>query len=394
MKYEGLDKIDKLLKPYIMDSLKRRETLEWKMWMEVNNEYKRCVNAIAFFIHHFYGGATKFAGIDAILSKQIERQFNKLYEAVYSIIQKSLWQAILLALAPSYRLILDDKIFKLKQEKGRGETIYVKKTPLGFSNGVDGNFHNLQIDAYIAGEAELERREIEGMLDSVQYTMLEVAQEILASTLEKREIFYGKTFKVSTRLWNIKNGNQDTIKKIIAEGIHTDCKKVAQALELYTNAGGGKLCGAYPNMMARLKGRVPETLSFNAFRLARNELAEVYHKSALVGYKKNPYILACKWLLADNRLKQYEDRCNCNDLAYTDKFGLGAGIYPIEQVPARPHVMCLCNTAPVSSKKLREAVNEGLRIGNVPTEEWLEAQKKNETQFELNFSFSLSSIKK
>ena len=283
---------------------------------------------------------------------------------------------------------------KSREKTGEMIRVNVKSTPFGYCNNIDGFLYEFPTDARIAGEQRLEKDDIERIVDKVQYTMLETAQDIWDSTLNKKRIYNGMEFLISSGIWNLADRNKEAIHSIVEAGIHTDCKKVAKALEVYINKGRATYCRQYPNMMKRLNGRVPGDLIFEAFRFARNELAETYHKSAIEGYKANPYVVACRWLLADNRIKKYADLCNCNDLAYQDKFGFGPGIYPIGSVPERPHVMCLCNTAPVSSKKLRQAITEGLVIGNVPTEEWLEAQKKNDGQFELDFSFNFFNRKK
>jgi len=78
----------------------------------------------------------------------------------------------------------------------------------------------------------------------------------------------------------------------------------------------------------------------------------------------------------------YEDECDCNDIAYEDVYGLGRGIYPIDKVPDRPHVMCLCNIAPITRRKLKKQLEGGMKLGNVPTKEWFEKQN-HENNIEL-----------
>jgi len=153
-----------------------------------------------------------------------------------------------------------------------------------------------------------------------------------------------------------------------------DCKKLAILLDKYVATGSSKPIKEYPNMMKRLNGRFPPDISFAAMRLARNELSEVYFTTSIKDYMANPYIEAVQWLLANNRLKMYEDRCDCNDIAYEDVYGLGRGIYPLDKVPDRPHVMCLCTLAPITRRKLKKQLEGGMKLGNTPTEEWFEKQ--------------------
>ena len=213
-------------------------------------------------------------------------------------------------------------------------------------------------------------------MKSIQRDIIAQASAISKSSMHKRKVFRDKEFKLSDSIWDKSKDNVDTLKKIIEQNINKDVTQCAKAIDLYVKKGFSKACREYPNMMRRLKGRIPGSTSFAAYRLARNEIAEITFRATLEDYADNPFVEAVKWLLANNRLKQYEDKCCCNELAYEDKYGLGHGIFPLDKVPDRPHVMCLCTVAPISSRRLKKAIKDGLQIGNVPTKEWLDSMRE------------------
>ncbi len=198
--------------------------------------------------------------------------------------------------------------------------------------------------------------------------VIKQAELIVKSTFHKRRVFNGKPFILSDRIWDISGNNIDKIKEIIESGVNTDCIEVAKALEQYIKKGAATLSKDYPDMMKRMGRRVPKNLSYEAVRLARNELSEVYWQSTIERYKDNPGIKAAKWVLSNNRIEGHD--CECELLAYEDRHGLGAGIYPVDDVPNRPHVNCLCHTVPLIDRVVKsgEAVN-------IPPKDWEETQK-------------------
>ena len=123
-------------------------------------------------------------------------------------------------------------------------------------------------------------------------------------------------------------------------------------------------------MYERMGGRVPKNLAYEALRLARNELSETYWDATVEGFRENPAIVAVKWLLSNNRLPGYHDICDT--MAYTDYHGLGAGVYPIEHAPAKPHIACLCTLAPVTASRLEKGV------ANKVPENWEEIEARLE----------------
>ena len=110
----------------------------------------------------------------------------------------------------------------------------------------------------------------------IEKDILREAEIIAESTMRKQRIFKDKEFILSDRIWDLSDNNYEKIQEIISSGINTDCVKVAKALQQYVKEGAQTFAKDYPNMYERMGGRVPKNLNYEALRLARNELSEVY----------------------------------------------------------------------------------------------------------------------
>lgn len=197
----------------------------------------------------------------------------------------------------------------------------------------------------------------------IEKDALREAEIIAESTLRKQRIFKNKEFVLSDRIWDVSDNNYDKIQEIISSGINTDCAEVAKALQQYVKEGAKTFAEKYPTMYDRMGGRVPKNLNYEALRLARNELSEVYWQATIEGFKENPAVTAVKWLLSNNRLPGYHDICDT--MAYSNNHGLGAGIYPVDDAPEKPHICCLCTLAPVIAKDIERG-----DIANKLPENW------------------------
>ena len=203
----------------------------------------------------------------------------------------------------------------------------------------------------------------------IEKDVLREAEVIAESTMRKQQIFKNKPFVLSDRIWDISDNNYEKIKEIISSGINTDCAEVAKALQQYVKEGAETFVKDYPNMYERMGGRVPKNLNYEALRLARNELSEVYWQATIEGFKENPAVRAVKWLLSNNRLPGYHDICDT--MAYANAHGLGAGIYLVDEAPEKPHICCLCSLAPVIAKDIERG-----DVANKPPENWEEIKMR------------------
>lgn len=152
----------------------------------------------------------------------------------------------------------------------------------------------------------------------------------------------GTGWKLSERIWNLAGDNLEQIQKILRAGEGTDAVKLAKALRVYIKEGRETFAEQYPNMMERMGGRIAKNTSYEALRLTRNELSEVYWQGSIEGYKNNDAIEGVKMLLSNSHPKPDV----CDRMTQEDQYGLGPGCYPIGMAPNLPHVCCLCCLAP------------------------------------------------
>lgn len=146
---------------------------------------------------------------------------------------------------------------------------------------------------------------------------------------------------LSDKIWSKSVKYRDTITKIlqtaVAEG--QDCVKTARMLDQYVLKGKQTLVDNYPNMIKRIGNRIPKDVSYEALRLARTEMTAAYGEGVLVSAKVNPGTKGVKYILS----KSHPKRDICDDITGTDNYGLGIGVYPIDNAPSYPfHPHCLC----------------------------------------------------
>ena len=345
--YSNLNDYNDPIKPYILDALEKRRLLELEMRKDIHAAFEGFISPIVSYLAFQKG---EFKGIDANLEKLIEEAKKGLNAKLNFIIYETLRQGASIALSVSGRLKIDEAVFN--------------------------SSHNKPVATGEARRSSSKTQDINIDINEIQLDISKKSSELAEHQMEKQRLYREKEFKLSDRVWDLSNGQGERIKSLIEAGINMDCKKLAKALDECTKTGNSKPIKEYPNMMKRLKGRFPPDTSFAAMRAARNELSELYFTTSIKDYLENPYIEAVQWLLANNRLKIYEDKCDCNDIAYEDVYGLGCGIYPIDKVPDRPHVMCLCTIAPITRRKLQKQLEGGMKLGNVPPEDWFKKQKK------------------
>lgn len=345
--YSNLNDYNDPIKPYILDALEKRRLLELEMRKDIHAAFEGFISPIVSYLAFQKG---EFKGIDANLEKLIEEAKKGLNAKLNFIIYETLRQGASIALSVSGRLKIDEAVFN--------------------------SSHNKPVATGEARRSSSKTQDINIDINEIQLDISKKSEELAKHRMEKQRIYNEKEFKLSDRVWDLSNGQGERIKSLIKEGINMDCKKLAKLLDECAKTGNSKPIKEYPNMMKRLKGRFPPDTSFAAMRASRNELSELYFTTSIKDYLENPYIEAVQWLLANNRLKMYEEECDCSDIAYEDVYGLGRGIYPIDKVPDRPHVMCLCTIAPITRRKLQKQLEGGMKLGNVPPEDWFEKQKK------------------
>lgn len=91
----------------------------------------------------------------------------------------------------------------------------------------------------------------------------------------------------------------------------------------------------------------PGGMSYSAMRLGRTELNNAYHATNSALYESQPWVEGSKWLLSGSHPKPDE----CDELAETNRFGMGGGVYRTSDIPAKPHPQCLCYTVPITPSR-------------------------------------------
>ena len=134
---------------------------------------------------------------------------------------------------------------------------------------------------------------------------------------------------------------RDIIQEAVATG--QDAVKTARMLQQYVRQGKSTLAANYPNMMKRMKRRIPGNISYEALRLARTEMTAAFGEGTIAAARVSPSYIGMKWVLSHN----HPVVDICDTLAEHDE-GLGRGVYsPGNEPPLPAHPNCICTLVPV-----------------------------------------------
>ena len=150
---------------------------------------------------------------------------------------------------------------------------------------------------------------------------------------------------LSDRIWQQGENFRNTMRDIIQEAVATgqDAVKTARMLQQYVRQGKSTLAANYPNMMERMKGRIPGDISYEALRLARTEMTAAFGEGTIAAAQVSPSYQGMKWVLSHS----HPVVDICDTLAEHDE-GLGRGVYsPGNEPPFPAHPNCLCALVPV-----------------------------------------------
>ena len=174
----------------------------------------------------------------------------------------------------------------------------------------------------------------------------EVIEDIISGNLYKDH----KT--LSSRIWDTSNKFGKDIQYVISQGIleKKSAIELARDLEKYVKEPA-KRGWDWQKIYPYLKN-IP--VDYNAQRLARTCINHSYQTSTIKSSNKNPFVEGIKW-----RSAQIHGRtCDlCIERATTDQYGLGEGIFPIDDVPL-DHPNGLCTMIPYIPKSLDEVAGE------------------------------------
>jgi hypothetical protein len=111
----------------------------------------------------------------------------------------------------------------------------------------------------------------------------------------------------------------------------------------------------------------PGGVRYAATRLARSEINNAFHAVSVQQAQDKPWVTGMRWYLSGSHPRADV----CDEFADEDKFELGKGIWPKDEVPRKPHPHCFCYVAPVQLEE--DAFLENLVNGNY--NKWLDEQR-------------------
>ena len=85
---------------------------------------------------------------------------------------------------------------------------------------------------------------------------------------------------------------------------------------------------------------------YDANRLARTTLIHSVREIIIKNAKDNIFNIGIKWELSPDHFDRMPDGDECDVYAENDMYGLGIGIFPVDEVPFQ-HINCLCSLYPV-----------------------------------------------
>ncbi len=150
---------------------------------------------------------------------------------------------------------------------------------------------------------------------------------------------------LSDRIWQQGEKYRNAMRDIIQEAVATgqDAVKTARMLQQYVRQGAQTLARDYPNMMKRMKGRIPGDVCYEALRLARTEMTAAFGEGTIAAARVSPSYIGMKWVLSHS----HPMVDICDTLAEHDE-GLGRGVYSSGDEPPYPaHPNCICSLVPV-----------------------------------------------
>lgn len=166
-------------------------------------------------------------------------------------------------------------------------------------------------------------------------------------------------YQLSNRIWKqgqrYRNAIDRTIQRGIREGWSAD--RMAKELRQYVKPEFAPVKYTKSGRVYRVGSTYRPNAASAARRLARTEISRASGEGTKERARDVPGIRGIKWRLSARHPRPDP----CTDNANRDAFGLGAGIYPIDDVPEFPnHPNDLCSLVPVHHPRdevRREVVN-------------------------------------
>lgn len=161
---------------------------------------------------------------------------------------------------------------------------------------------------------------------------------------------YEGDWTLSGAIWADVKSKQSEINRIIAQGIalNKSSYEIAKDLEMYVSPDAKK-----PWDWDKVYPGSSKKIDYNAQRLARTAVSHAYQQAFNECVKPNPFVEAVKW----NNAHSGRVCPLCIELAETDQFGLGEGVFPKGEEPL-DHPNGMCYLTAVIRKNMEEIATD------------------------------------
>jgi hypothetical protein len=191
-------------------------------------------------------------------------------------------------------------------------------------------------------------------LNELEEAFREIPVRAFENMYERRGLDVAKSFK-SVRRWRgsyriveeelqrmIRNGKSyNKAARSIMTGLAQGDPELRKAASQYGPRGGlkrwARRSGIEPNQ--RLS-QLARRLGSDARQIARTEIAQSFHEADRMAAMESGITKGLKWTLSKN----HPGEDICDKLAQQDKYDLGSGVYPADELPVLPHPHCMCST--------------------------------------------------
>lgn len=255
-----------------------------------------------------------------------------------------------------------DEIKKdIKKLKGKNDVSSVLRTK--YLNSL-----KKEIDSYMSIVDKKTESTIKTNMDTMVLKVLQSNQEFISdlgfnfyagSSSMKNNIvknilngsLYGGKWTLSKAIWGDNKLKHDEIRRIIAKGVlkNKGLYDISKDLERYVNPNARKDYN-WNNMFPGSRRKI----DYNAQRLARTMISHAYEESFVRATINNPFIEAYQWITSGGH-----NVCMlCIDRETSDRYGLGPGIFPKDQLPLdHPNGMCTFDVViTMSDKEIADAI--------------------------------------
>lgn len=277
---------------------------------------------------------------------------------------KKLYAASAEAIALRISKIPEDELMKLSAKAIQADLI-AESTKIGLALE-----ERLKVDTAkaVAAGAKGTQKALTGLFASSEQTQINLA--VLGKVYTSVNQFatlaqWARTINgltLSDRIWSTAGTFRSTLTSLINMSVATGLgsKDTAKLIDALAKGGGYQLkktvLADYPKAVSRFGKHYGGNLNWEAFRLARTELAFAANEATIIAGQMTPGYKGTRWMLSE----AHPETDVCDDLANADPDGLGPGGYAKGNEPLTPHPNCICYQVPILMER-EEFMNNMVR---------------------------------